>query len=153
MFTYLTKSYKDKTLTQDLAGPIGVVKMADKLMLDKRINANITVASVHVLLSKKSVVFLTPPNCCVPPPPKDEDKPPPFGFCTIITTISKNATITIRTKNIVNVLIIIVFLSGFLFPEFGLQRNYFFRDFSKLIFYMLELLSYNFSALSKLLPK
>ena len=35
MFTYLTKSYKDKTLTQDLAGPIGVVKMADKLMLDK----------------------------------------------------------------------------------------------------------------------
>ena len=34
----------------------------------------------------------------------DEDRPPPFGFCTIITTTNKNATMTINTKNIENVL-------------------------------------------------
>ncbi len=47
---------------------------------DSKIKANKSVAKAQVLLSKKSVVFLTPPNCWVPPPPKDEDNPPPFGF-------------------------------------------------------------------------
>lgn len=32
---YLTLSYKNNTLSQELAGPVGIVKMADKLMLDK----------------------------------------------------------------------------------------------------------------------
>ena len=34
-FKYLTRSYKNNTLSQEIAGPIGIVKMADKLMLDK----------------------------------------------------------------------------------------------------------------------
>ena len=34
-FKYLTLSYKKNTLSQELAGPVGIVKMADKLMLDK----------------------------------------------------------------------------------------------------------------------
>ena len=34
-FKYLALSYKKNTLSQELAGPIGIVKMADKLMLDK----------------------------------------------------------------------------------------------------------------------
>ena len=34
-YKYLTLSYKKNTLSQELAGPIGIVKMADKLMLDK----------------------------------------------------------------------------------------------------------------------
>ena len=34
-FKYLNKSYENKTLSQELAGPIGIVKMADQLMLDK----------------------------------------------------------------------------------------------------------------------
>ena len=32
---HFLKSYKNNTLTNDLAGPVGMVKMADKLMLDK----------------------------------------------------------------------------------------------------------------------
>ena len=32
---YLSRSYKNNTLSQELAGPIGIVKMADQLMLDK----------------------------------------------------------------------------------------------------------------------
>tara|TARA_Y100000588_G_C14169328_1_gene888392 strand:+ start:279 stop:1313 length:1035 start_codon:yes stop_codon:yes gene_type:complete len=32
---FLKLSYKNNTLSQELAGPIGIVKMADKLMLDK----------------------------------------------------------------------------------------------------------------------
>ena len=32
---YLTRSYKNNTLSQELAGPIGIVKMADQLMLDQ----------------------------------------------------------------------------------------------------------------------
>jgi len=35
IFKYLTTSYKNNTLTNELAGPIGIVKMADQLMLDK----------------------------------------------------------------------------------------------------------------------
>ena len=35
IFKYLSLSYNNNTLTQDLAGPIGMVKMADQLMLDK----------------------------------------------------------------------------------------------------------------------
>ena len=34
-FDYLIKSIKNKTITNELAGPIGMVKMADQLMLDK----------------------------------------------------------------------------------------------------------------------
>ena len=34
-FKYLRKSYKNNTLSQELAGPIGIVKMADQMMLDK----------------------------------------------------------------------------------------------------------------------
>ena len=34
-FKYLFLSYKQNTLSQELAGPIGIVKMADQLMLDK----------------------------------------------------------------------------------------------------------------------
>jgi len=34
-FKYLTLSYNNNTLSQELAGPVGIVKMADKLMLDK----------------------------------------------------------------------------------------------------------------------
>ena len=34
-FKYLVSSYKKNTLSQELAGPVGIVKMADKLMLDK----------------------------------------------------------------------------------------------------------------------
>ena len=32
---YLNRSYKNNTLSKELAGPIGIVKMADQLMLDK----------------------------------------------------------------------------------------------------------------------
>ena len=34
-FKYLNLSYSNKTLSKEIAGPIGIVKMADKLMLDK----------------------------------------------------------------------------------------------------------------------
>ena len=34
-FNYLIKSINNKTITKELAGPIGMVKMADQLMLDK----------------------------------------------------------------------------------------------------------------------
>ena len=34
-FSFLIKSFKDNTLTDQLAGPIGIVKMADQMMLDK----------------------------------------------------------------------------------------------------------------------
>jgi len=34
-FDYLIKSVNNKTITNELAGPIGMVKIADKLMLDK----------------------------------------------------------------------------------------------------------------------
>jgi regulator of sigma E protease len=34
-FKYIYQSYKSNTLTKELAGPIGMVKMADQLMLDK----------------------------------------------------------------------------------------------------------------------
>ena len=34
-FKYLISSYKKNTLSQELAGPVGIVKMADQLMLDK----------------------------------------------------------------------------------------------------------------------
>ena len=34
-FDYLIKSINNKTITNELAGPIGIVKMADQLMLDK----------------------------------------------------------------------------------------------------------------------
>ena len=34
-FKYLILSYKQNTLAQELAGPVGIVKMVDKLMLDK----------------------------------------------------------------------------------------------------------------------
>ena len=58
----------------------------------------------------------------------------------------KNATITIKTKKIVNVLILYLYYFPVIFrlPEFGLQRNHFFRDFSKLKFYRPELPFYNF---------
>ena len=39
-----------------------------------------SVASVQVLLSKKSPVFLTPPTTWLEPPPNEEDNPPPLGF-------------------------------------------------------------------------
>ena len=32
---FLKKSYQDNTLGEQLAGPVGIVKMADKMMLDK----------------------------------------------------------------------------------------------------------------------
>src|SRR5690606_25580977 len=98
----------------------------------------------------------TPPNCWVPPPPNDEDNPPPLGFCTIITTTNKNATRTINIKKTVNVLIdsfFNYFVVIFLLPEFGLQRNHFFRDFSKLKFYRLEWPFYNSFVECKLWPK
>src|SRR5690625_3884416 len=60
-----------------------------------------------------------------------------------MTTTRKKATTIIKIKNIVYVLIVNRDLSVFLFREFGLQSNHFFPDFSKLIFYMLELLFYN----------
>ena len=34
-FSFLITSFKDNTLTDQLAGPIGIVKMADQMMLDK----------------------------------------------------------------------------------------------------------------------
>ena len=34
-FDYLVKSINNNTLTNELSGPIGIVKMADQLMLDK----------------------------------------------------------------------------------------------------------------------
>ncbi len=34
-FKYLIKSFKNQTITKELAGPVGIVKMADQLMLDK----------------------------------------------------------------------------------------------------------------------
>ena len=34
-FNYLIKSISNKTITNELAGPIGVIKMADQLMLDQ----------------------------------------------------------------------------------------------------------------------
>ena len=34
-FKYLSSSYKDNTLSKEIAGPVGIVKMADQLMLDK----------------------------------------------------------------------------------------------------------------------
>ena len=34
-FSFLIKSFNDNTLTDQLAGPIGIVKMADQMMLDK----------------------------------------------------------------------------------------------------------------------
>ena len=34
-FSFLIKSFKDNTITSQLAGPIGIVKMADQMMLDK----------------------------------------------------------------------------------------------------------------------
>jgi len=78
---------------------------SNKDMFDSKINPNKMADRVHVLLSKKSVVFLTPPSCWVPPPPKDEANPPPFGFCTMMTTTSKNAMKMIRIRKIENVLI------------------------------------------------
>src|SRR5690606_22110164 len=105
---------------------------------ESRIKTSSNVARVHVLLSKKSVVFLTPPSCWPPPPPNEDESPPPLGFCTIITTTSKNATMIINAKKIVKVLILYLYYYPVisLLPEFGLQRNHFFRDFSKLKFYM-----------------
>ena len=35
----------------------------------------------------------------MPPPQNDDYNPPPLGFCTIITTTRRNATITIRIRN------------------------------------------------------
>ena len=111
-----------------------------EVVLDNKIKTNNKVAKAQVLLSKKSVVFFTPPICCELPPPKEEPKPPPFGFCTIITTTNKNATITIRIKNIENVLITIYYFVFvfFLLLEFGLQRNHFFLDISNLKFCKIE---------------
>ena len=48
--------------------------------LEIKINAKSKTAKAQVLLSKKSVVFLTPPICCEPPPPKVDANPPPLGF-------------------------------------------------------------------------
>jgi hypothetical protein len=78
-----------------------------KLRLDSNINAIRIVASVQVLLSKKSVVFCTPPS--IWEPLIADDNPPPFGFCTIITTINRKQTIVIKTKKIENVLIVICY--------------------------------------------
>ena len=49
------------------------------VILEKSININIRDARIHVVLSRKSVVFFTPPICWVSPP-KEEDSPPPLGF-------------------------------------------------------------------------
>ena len=32
---YLSQSFKNNTITKELAGPVGIVKMADQLMLDQ----------------------------------------------------------------------------------------------------------------------
>ena len=54
-----------------LSPPLGIAKFANK------INANIAIAKVQVVLSKKLFVFCTPPKDAPPPPPKEEDNPPP----------------------------------------------------------------------------
>jgi len=35
LISFLIKSFNDNTITSQLAGPIGIVKMADQMMLDK----------------------------------------------------------------------------------------------------------------------
>ena len=45
--------------------------------LDSKIKANIAIARVQVVLSRKLFVFWTPPRDCAPPPPNEEDSPPP----------------------------------------------------------------------------
>lgn len=123
-----------------------------KLRLDNMINAIRMVAKVQVLLSRKSVVFCTPPIICVPP--RLDDKPPPFGFCTMITTINKKHTMVIKTRKTENVFITIYyFVVKALSPKFGLQRNYFFPDISKLKFHTPEWLSDTCVAPSKHGPK
>src|SRR5690606_35901615 len=84
-----------------------------------------------------------------------DESPPPLGFCTIITTTSKNATMIINAKKIVKVLILYLYYYPVisLLPEFGLQRNHFFRDFSKLKFYMPVWLFCSSFARGKPLPK
>ena len=49
------------------------------VILENRINKKSREAKIHVLLSKKSVVFLTPPICCESPP-NVEANPPPLDF-------------------------------------------------------------------------
>ena len=67
--------------------------------LDNKINANIAIAKVQVVLSKKLFVFCTPPRDCAPPPPNEDDNPPPFGFCTITIKINITATSSITARN------------------------------------------------------
>src|SRR6056297_571057 len=111
-------------------------KLPFNAILEARINKTSIPANVHVLLSKKSPVFLTPPTTWLPPPPNEEDSPPPFGFCTITTNTSKKQTMIISIKNMENVLILnLYFLIEFSLPFLnGLQRNHFFPDISNLKF-------------------
>src|SRR5690606_18640500 len=81
---------------------------------DNKIKAIKIPPKVHVLLSKKSVVFCTPPICCVPPP-KEDDNPPPLGFCTMIAKINKKQTIVIAMKNPVNIFLLLFFCYFFIF--------------------------------------
>ena len=74
---------------------LGIAKLANK------IKANIAIANVQVVLSKKLFVFCTPPKDAPPPPPNEEDNPPPLGFCTITINIKATATIKIKIKNAV----------------------------------------------------
>ena len=55
--------------------------------------------SIQVVLSRKSVVFLTPPICWVSPP-KEEDNPPPFGFvCSSLkAALTTGAKLTQQTS-------------------------------------------------------
>ena len=50
-----------------------------RVMLENRINKKSNEVKIHVLLSRKSVVFCTPPICCESPP-NVEASPPPLGF-------------------------------------------------------------------------
>ena len=78
-----------------LSFPLGIAKFANK------INANIEMAKVQVVLSRKLLVFCTPPIEEPPPPPKVEDNPPPLGFCTITININAIAMIKINIKKTV----------------------------------------------------
>ena len=70
---YILLRPNDKSLDSVFISPVF------KVILESNINISNKEANIQVLLSKKSVVFLTPPICCESPPNED-DNPPPFGF-------------------------------------------------------------------------
>ncbi len=77
-----------------------VVVLPTFTMFMPNTSTNKAMANVQVLLSKKSVVFLTPPNICgLSPPPKAEPNTPPLGFCTSTTSVSNTQTNTIKIVN------------------------------------------------------